>query len=291
MRMREAGALGALAVILGLTAALWALALWPLPTDAPLWLARTRAVCFGTASSGLPDASGWLVMIVQPGIMLSILFAGWGRSLADSLRWLAHRAAGRASLLAVAAGLTLGLGAAAWRVASATDRPWETARDDDPPATYPRLDRPAPPLGLVDQHGRDVTLERFAGRPVLVTFAYAHCQTVCPVIVHDVLSARRAAGPPSPAVLVVTLDPERDVPARLPAIAAQWKLEAEELVASGSVAQVEAALDAWGVARARDPRTGDVAHPRLIYILDGRGRIAYATTGGVRAITSLLERL
>src|SRR3970282_1994751 len=115
MRVREAGALGALAGILGLTSALWRLALWPLPTEAPLWLARTRTVCFGTTSSGLPDASGWLVMIVQPGIMLGILFAGWGRALGESLRWIARGATGRASLLAVAAALAIGLGAAGWR--------------------------------------------------------------------------------------------------------------------------------------------------------------------------------
>lgn len=291
MRVREAAVLGALALILGLTASLWSLALWPLPTDAPLWLARTRAVCFGTTSNGLPDASGWLVMIVQPGIMLGILFAGWGRTLVESLRWVARGAAGRGSLLAVALGLALGLGAAGWRVARASDGSSVAAPDHEPPATYPRLDRPAPPLGLVDQHRRVVSLERFTGRPVLVTFAYAHCQTVCPVILHEVLTARRAAGPASAAVLIVTLDPERDVPARLPAIAAQWKLEGEELVLSGSPPAVQAALDAWGVARARDPRTGDVAHARLVYILDDRGRIAYATAGGVRAITSLLNRL
>lgn len=291
MRVRDLAVLTALTVILGLTVGLWALALWPLPTDAPMWLARTRAVCFGTTSSGLPDASGWVVMIVQPGIMLSILFAGWGRALAESLRWVARAAPGRAALLAVVAALALGLGAAGWRVARASDRSSVAALDEEPPATYPRLNRPAPPIGLADQHGRAVSLDQFTGRPVLVTFAYAHCQTVCPVIVHDVIEARRAAPSPVPAALVVTLDPQRDVPARLPAIAAQWKLDGEELVLSGSVAAVEAALDAWGVARARDPQTGDVAHPRLVYILDGEGRIAYATTGGVRAITSLLGRL
>ncbi len=291
MRVREVAVLTALAIILGLTVGLWALALWPLPTDAPLWLARTRAVCFGTTSSGLPDASGWVVMIVQPGIMLSILFAGWGRALADSVRWLARGATGRASLLAGATTLAIGLGAAGWRVARASDQSSVADLDEEPPATYPRLDRPAPPLGLLDQHGRAVSLEQFTGRTMLVTFAYAHCQTVCPVIVHDVIEARRAAPSPIPAALIVTLDPERDVPARLPAIAAQWKLDGEELVLSGSLAAVEAALDAWGIARVRDPKTGDVTHPRLVYIVDGQGRIAYATTGGVRAIRSLLERL
>ncbi len=291
MRGREAVVLAALAVILGLTAGLWALALWPLPTDAPLWLARTRTVCFGSTSSGLPDASGWLVMIIQPGIMLSILLANWGRAVADGLRWLARGAAGRASLLTVASGVAFGLGAAGWRVARAADRSSVADLDEEPPAAYPRLDRTAPRLSLVDQHGRVVTLEQFTGRPVLVTFAYAHCQTVCPVIVHDVIAARRTAGPETAIVLIVTLDPMRDVPARLPAIATQWRLGDGELVLSGPVPTVEATLDAWGIARARDPRTGEVAHQRLVYIVDGRGRIAYATSGGVRAITSLLQRL
>lgn len=290
-RIREASVLGALAIVLGLTAALWALALWPLPTDAPLWLARTRQVCFGRTASGLPDASGWLVMIVQPGIMLSILFAGWGHDLVEGVRWVARGTVGRTVLLAAAAAVVVGLSAAGWRVAGATDRSSAVPLDQEPPATYPRLDRPAPALGLVDQFGRQVSLERFSGQPALVTFAYAHCQTVCPVIVRDVLAARRAAGPHRPAVLILTLDPRRDVPARLPAIAAQWKLQGEELVLSGPVAAVESTLDAWGVPRARDPRTGDLTHPRLVYLLDGEGRIAYATSGGPRAITSLLGRL
>lgn len=291
MRGREAAALTTLATILGMTAALWALALWPLPTDAPLWLARTQAVCFGTTSSGLPDASGWLVLTVQPGIMLGILFAGWGRVVWDGLRGMARGTAGRTGLLAAATALAVGLGAASQRVARASDRPDATGPDDEPPAAYPRLDRTAPALGLVDQHGRSVSLEQFRGRPVLVTFAYAHCQTVCPVIVHQVTAARRAATGLHPVTLIVTLDPQRDVPARLPAIAAQWKLEDDELVLSGPVAAVDAALDAWGVPRARDPRTGEVTHPRLVFVVDTRGRIAYLTSDGVRAITSLLRRL
>src|SRR3990172_3044539 len=122
MREREAGALGALAGILGLTSALWALALWPLPADGPLWLARTREVCFGRASSGLPDASGWLVMIVQPGIMLGIMFAGWGSTVVEGLQGVARGAAGRLSFLAGAGSLTLSLGAAGGGVANAGGR-------------------------------------------------------------------------------------------------------------------------------------------------------------------------
>ena len=57
-----------------------------------------------------------------------------------------------------------------------------------------------------------------------------------------------------------------------------------------SVEEVEAALTRWNVARERDPRTGDVAHPPLVYVLDREGRIAYATAGGVDAMVELLRR-
>ena len=53
-----------------------------------------------------------------------------------------------------------------------------------------------------------------AGRPVVVTFAYAHCTTICPVIVSEVLGARDKLALHKPVVLIVTLDPWRDTPAR-----------------------------------------------------------------------------
>ena len=51
------------------------------------------------------------------------------------------------------------------------------------------------------------------------------------------------------------------------------------------------ALDAWRVPRARDTRTGDVVHPRLAYLVDAEGTIAYAITGGVDQMMALLDRL
>ena len=60
---------------------------------------------------------------------------------------------------------------------------------------------------------------------------------------------------------------------------------------TGEVGEVESVLDAWNVARQRDPDTGDVAHPSLVYVLDAQARIAYATRGGTRAVLELLGRV
>jgi len=288
----ETFALWAAGAVLALTGFLWAFALWPLPTDTPSWVFRARTACFGSASTGLPDASGWLVLTLQPALMLAIVAVAWGRAVAQGLGGLWSRQAGRATLVAVGVALVAGTAAAGWRVANATPPANSFAGDDTLlPDTYPRLNRPAPALRLADQTGSRLDLADFQGRPVLITFAYAHCTTVCPVVVHDVREARRQLGGLAPAVVVITLDPARDVPSRLPAIARQWSLGPEEFVLSGPVAEVEATLDGWNIPRVTDPTTGDVTHPRLVYLIDREGRIAYATAGGVRAIVDLARRL
>jgi cytochrome oxidase Cu insertion factor (SCO1/SenC/PrrC family) len=300
LRSGESIAVVTLGILLGVTAGWWALALWPLPSDTPEWLTRTRSVCFNTTESGLPDASGWILLIGQPVGMVAVLMAGWGESVRRGLRGLAASRPGRALLIGVAASVALGVGAAGVRVVSATSAgPWRIA-DGLPPASYPRLDWDAPPLGLVDQFGETLDLERLKGRPALVTFAFGQCGTICPMIVRDVLETqarvRRKAEAGEvdaeriPRVVVVTLDPWRDTPSRLPYLAEFWKIGEDGYVLSAGVDDVTRVLDAWNVARDRDLDTGDVLHPLLTYVLDASGRIAFASSGGVAALTELVDR-
>ena len=292
---RHWATLVALAAILLITLLWWGLALWPLPGDAPLWIARTRAVCFGTTPSGLPDGTGWMTLIGQPLMMGMLLVSISGSTtLLESFRGVAQSRLGRVGLRTAALCAVAAVAAAGTRVAYGYALVGPRAPTSSAialPNDYPRLDRPAPALGLVDQRGDTVALERLRGRPVLVTFAYAHCETVCPIVVQEVLRARRRLAALDPAVLVVTLDPWRDTPARLPSIAAQWQLPEGALVLSGAVRSVEATLDRWAVARTRDARTGEVTHPNLVYLVDQTGTIAYATTGEADMIEQLLKRL
>ena len=66
MSRRDALGLSLLAAVGGITAAWWALALWPLDAGAPTWLVRTRFVCFGSSENGLPHAGGWIALIGEP---------------------------------------------------------------------------------------------------------------------------------------------------------------------------------------------------------------------------------
>jgi cytochrome oxidase Cu insertion factor (SCO1/SenC/PrrC family) len=290
----ETHALIGLVALFVTTAAWWTLAL--LPVDgAPAWLERTRYVCFGVAGNGLPDAGGWIGLIAGPLGMFSILAVGWhGGMMSLLLRARSSRPVA-ATLTALLLGVMVLVTGAAVRVQQARALPaWLEPDIDVPPATYPRLDQPAPALVLTSQHGEVLDLAALRGRPVLVTFAYAHCQTICPVVVKHTLDAQAAVRGTTheAAAVVVTLDPWRDPPSRLPAMAAQWGLpDSDAWIVSGAVADVEAVLDAWNVPRTRDVNTGEVTHPSLVYVIDRAGDIAYAATGGTAALVSLLQRL
>lgn len=295
-RRRELAAVAALLAILAVTAGWWTLALWPPGGATPEWLARTRAVCFRPGPDGLPDTGGWLLLTGQPLGLLAILAIGWGRELRRGLSRATSRRIGRAAAVGTLLALTGGATAATLRVAAADAFTAAPVAAFDAPAAPapPRLDRPAPPLQLVDQAGRAVTSADLRGRPSIVTFAYGHCETVCPAVVRDAARARveLLRRGTDVGLYVVTLDPWRDTPSRLPSIARAWELDGTGArVLSGTVDRVEEALDAWNVARTRDPRTGDVAHPRLICLVDPAGRLAYATNGGVDDVVALVARL
>ena len=285
---RPGGALIALAVILAITAAWWALALWPAGAAEPEWLTRTRAACFGSARGGLPDAGGWILLLGEPAGMVGVLVAVWGASLRRDLRWLGAHRVRRVIASAVVVVAAVATGALAVRV----QRAWSQGRIADAALTgMPRrVDRELPSLSLVDQHGARTWLADLRGRPVLVTFAFGHCADICPLVVSDLHAARRLARRPDVPLVVITLDPWRDTPERLSALAGHWRLERSDRVLSGSVDEVQAALDALGIARKRNETTGDVDHATTVLILDALGRIAWRVDGGSGGVADVLAR-
>jgi len=209
-----------------------------------------------------------------------------------ALTALARTVAGRTALTMAALLLFVGAAAASARVAAASGREGPAAEyTPPPPANYPRLDREAPPLALVNQHGDTVTLGRLRGRPVLLTFAYAHCMSVCPVVVREVLDAQRRLAARRVQVVVITLDPWRDTPARLATVAEEWQLREDAWVVSGDTATVLRTLDAWNVPHARDGSSGEITHPALVYLIDGGGRLAYAATPQAKVLVALAGRI
>jgi len=283
---RPGMALIAFAVILAVTAAWWALALWPAGTVEPEWLARTRAACFGVSHGGLPDAGGWVLLVGEPIGMIGVLFAVWGRSLKHDLTVAWTRPPWRLAVTAVGMASLAAAGMLGVRIARAGVI--EPASSSSMPGVQQRMDRAVPAISLVDQHGRHTSVSEFGGRLALLTFAYGHCTTVCPSIVHDLMAARRKAGRPDIPIVVITVDPWRDTPDRLATIAERWRLEPEDRVLSGEIPDVEAALDQLGIGRRRNETTGDIDHGPTAMIL-ARGRITSRIDGGSMNLAELLR--
>ena len=278
-------ALTALVAILVITAAWWALALWPAAAE-PEWLVRTRAACFGSARGGLPDTRGWIILIGEPLGMLGMLTAIGGRALRRDIGWLAAVRWRRVTAVVVSAVAIVACGALAARVA----RAWEGGRVSYLPdeSGLRRVEVAAPDVPLVDQQGRRVSLADWRGAPAIVTFAFGHCATVCPVVVNDLQGARRRAGRPDVPLIVLTLDPWRDTPERLASIAKSWSLSEHDRVLSGEVAEVEAVLDSLGIARRRNETTGDVDHATTVFVLGSDGHIGWRGDGGTAGVERLL---
>lgn len=281
----------ALATLLAITAAWWALALWPLPAEAPEWMARARAACFGKSAGGLPDGGGWALLIGQPLGMLMFLFAVWGGAVTRGLEALRQAWLGRVVLAVTALLLLAGSAAAAVRVASGRGGGLDAAGGDNAGGPLVEMNEKAPALNLVDQAGQAIGVEQFEGEAVLVSFVFAHCATVCPLLVKDLLTARsRVDGPPPPVVLV-TLDPWRDTPSRLPSIAQAWQLPDGVHLLSGDVEAVEGVLNRWKIPRVRNQANGEVIHPSVVYVVAPNGRLAYMSDGAIEGVVQAVDRV
>ena len=282
-------ALIALTGILGITAAWWALALWPAGAVEPEWLARTRSACFGSARNGLPDAGGWVLLIGEPIGMFGFLMAVWGRAVRRDLAWVIAHPRWRLVAATVAVLTLTGIAAASARVARVAGMAGTAAAG--PAGTPVRVDREPPAVALIDQRGHPTALTDFKGQPVLLTFAFGHCTTVCPAMVTDVIAARRTANRQDVPLVVITLDPWRDTPERLGAIAARWGLTPNDRLLSGGLDDVRQVLDDLGVGGRRNTTTGDVDHAATVMLLDAQGRIRWRVEGGWQGAVELLSKL
>ncbi len=257
----------------------WGLAFASVTPASPEWLARTQSVCFGNLSNGLPDSYGWTRLILAPlGLLIPLLVVHGAELMRSARRGWAHPA-GRVALAGL---LAVSLAEGAWvggrirgglAVAAASlTLPYTPG---GLPEGYPRLERPAPDFRGVDQHGAALGLADLRGQVVYLTFAFAHCSATCPLTVRSLLQAAQRSRAFGARAVVITLDPWRDTPSALPALAARWALGEGDAVLSGTVPQVLATLARYEVGEQRDANTGDIAHPALVYVIDRAGRIAY----------------
>lgn len=132
------------------------------------------------------------------------------------------------------------------------------------------------PFSLVDGTGKRVTDKDFAGRKMLVFFGFTSCPDVCPGGLQVIASALEKLGPKADklAPLFITLDPERDTPAKVGEYAKSFSPKLTGL--SGTPEEVTAAAKAYRVYYKKvpgsDANTYTLDHTSIIYLMDESGQ-------------------
>lgn len=162
-------------------------------------------------------------------------------------------------------------------------------------------DMPAPALALAAHDGRQVTLDDFRGRPVLLFFGYTRCPDICPGTLARLSRLRRElAGPAEDTeILLVTLDPEVDTPAvlgeyvrgfgpRITGLTGDSAALARAYAGYGAAVLPPAATAAsahdahagHGEHAASAPPAGRISHTSPVYGIDRTGRLRVIISEG-----------
>jgi protein SCO1/2 len=136
--------------------------------------------------------------------------------------------------------------------------------------------RPAPELAaLRGSDGKDLTLARFRGKLVLLSFGFINCAAVCPTTLATLAEARRALGPAAPdvQVLFITVDPERDDAASMKRYLTAF--DPGFVGGTGTPEALAAVRRAYGVTANKVAMGGSYAvdHTSSIFLIDREGRL------------------
>jgi protein SCO1/2 len=158
---------------------------------------------------------------------------------------------------------------------------------------------PVPATPLVDQDGRPMTLQSFRGKYVVLAQFLTLCQDECPITTGAFQtmqqSVQQAGLGNQVAFVEATVDPERDVPARLRAY--QTEFGADWTLLTGASADIAALWKHFGIYYQKVPEQDSDAvdwwtHKRLAYDVNHtNGFILIDRAGNERFLTQELPLL
>ena len=135
-------------------------------------------------------------------------------------------------------------------------------------------------LPLTSQDGETRDWETLRGKPRLVSMFYTSCQYICPLIVDSGKAIEHALTPAQRdrlGIVLISMDPARDDPTALSAVAGQRKLDPDRwLLASPRERDVRSVAGVLGI-RYRELADGEFNHTSALVLLDAEGRIVART--------------
>ena len=128
-----------------------------------------------------------------------------------------------------------------------------------------------PDVDLVDQDGQAVRVRSLlqAGKPVVVSFIFTTCTTICPMLSTIVARVQTNLGDRAGrevSLVSISVDPGRDTPARLKAYAARHRSGPGWTWLTGGLGAVEQVLRGMGAYT-----SSFVDHPPMVLVGDGAG--------------------
>lgn len=182
--------------------------------------------------------------------------------------------------LILAAALLLALlfaGAAIMRFAPGTERPVgpATLRPEGMTAGVFNPPHEAPEFSLRGSDGSEVTLARYRGKVVLLTFGFTYCAAVCPTTLATLAQARSRLGKSADSVQVifVTVDPARDDAPHLRRYLTAF--DRSFIGATGAPDGLATVREKYGVTAVQQGTGSDyaIAHTSSIFLIDRAGKL------------------
>ena len=149
----------------------------------------------------------------------------------------------------------------------------------------PRPPGPGGDFVLVDQSGRTVTQAVLKGKWSAVFFGFTYCPDVCPTTMGVLGQAQGLLGPKAKdfQVVFISVDPERDTPAKLKAYLDNESFPKGTIGLTGSKEQVATAAKAYRVFFEKSGSGSDslVNHSTATYLMNPRGQFAKVLPFGI----------
>ncbi len=149
-------------------------------------------------------------------------------------------------------------------------------------------------VSVEDQFGEITGLDRYRGKPVLVTMFYASCPHVCPMLISTIKlteSKLSAAERADLRVLTISIDPDRDTPEKLRETMERHAAEASRWsMVRSDPGDLRAIAGVFGV-RYKQLPDGEYNHTTRIILLDRDGTQVASTEQLGRHDAAFLEAI
>jgi protein SCO1/2 len=157
------------------------------------------------------------------------------------------------------------------------------------PASIPPVN-----FALRNQNGQTISLARYQGQVVVLTFIYSTCQSPCPVVVSQIRGALNELAHRVPAI-AVSVDPKEDTPANVSAFLVKEDMLGQLQYLVGPRRQLERIWHFFGIQPQFHVNSSKSDHSIDVELLDktGKPRVGYTDVDEIDpdAIAHDIERL